>query len=248
MQMKGSSAPPTAPANDGDRDDDEDENEKEGLEGTTEPHATDNKKSPATSRPHTAETTVADNNKVLTEEEGGGERGENEQHIHMIDNSEGSSSPPPSTSTIVQPSLIPGELSYALSFGKSFLSKLFTYCWTVLHTEDETLLQYANERLREREGKEGDREGERGEEKGDNNFLEEQQELKEALIRELGESIEYPLLPDVRVAKFLCTWLEQPKKAMREKEFAFTIQEWKDLLTLFALILKSDFDRLQDLR
>ncbi len=122
-------------------------------------------------------------------------------------------------------SLIPGELSRTLSFGQSFLSKLFTYSWTVIHTEDDLSMQPVE--ILER-------------------FLEQEQEKKDTLIRELGETIEYPLLPDLRVAKFLCEWLERPKSAM--SNHFFTIQEWKDLLTLFALILKSDFDRLQDFR
>jgi hypothetical protein len=120
--------------------------------------------------------------------------------------------------------LLPGAMSAAISKGRSFLSKLFQYSWAVVNTEDDATVQVNY----------------------DKQVFDCYEQEKEILVRELGETIEYALLPDLRVARFLCHWLDSPIFAMNN--YSFTFQEWKDLLTLFGLILKSDFDRLQDWR
>ncbi len=76
--------------------------------------------------------------------------------------------------------------------------------------------------------------------------MEKEEATKEELVRFLSEYLEYSLIPDFKISKFICDWIEFPNKAI--KTHAFKLAEWKGILDLLAFSLKADFDRLQDWR
>lgn len=130
---------------------------------------------------------------------------------------------PVKPSTFFQMKTMPGELSLVLFGGISNFAKLIRYCWAVVQTEDG--VPFPEEQA---------------------SLMEVEEEIKEQLVRFMSEYLEYSLLPDFRVAKFFCEWIEFPSRAI--KNHAFKLAEWKGILDLLAFSLKSDFDRLQDWR